>query len=143
MAWRRSYLPPVLPIGAGLAVEDHSPGWRVATSETRAQRAPLTVIFARPEDARHEEDGPVRCAGAVTGQRYGPGHRPAGAGPPTGVAPVGLPPGRARQGAAPQSVGCPPPSGFDPGWRSVCQSGISPNDFALLRPDPVPLEYSI
>ena len=29
--------------------------------------APLTVIFARRQDARREEDGPVRYAGAVTG----------------------------------------------------------------------------
>jgi hypothetical protein len=43
------------------------------------------VIFARRQDARCEEDGPVRYAGAVTGERYGSGHRPAGAGQLTGV----------------------------------------------------------
>ena len=45
----------------------------------------MTVICARRQDARREEDGPVRYAGAVTGLRYGLCHRPAGAGQLTGV----------------------------------------------------------
>ena len=56
--------------------------------------APLTVIFARRQDARREEDGPVRSCrhghwGALRTDRL-----PAGAGMPTGgsAAPGGLPP---------------------------------------------------
>ena len=45
----------------------------------------MTVIFARRQDARREEDGPVRSAGSVTGNRYGLRHRPADAGQLTGV----------------------------------------------------------
>jgi hypothetical protein len=39
-------------------------------SATRAQRAPLTVIFARRQDGWREEDGRSALAGVVT-RRYG------------------------------------------------------------------------
>jgi hypothetical protein len=49
-------------------VEDHRQGWRLRHRVSDAPPgAPLTVIFARRQDARREEDGPVRYAGAVTG----------------------------------------------------------------------------
>ena len=59
--------------------------------------APLTVIFARRENARRGEDAPASevLRGAVTFQRVGVGYwLPAGAGMPTGgsAAPGGLPP---------------------------------------------------
>jgi hypothetical protein len=62
-------------------VEDHCQGWRVAPSETRGDRAPLAVIFARPQDARRE-DGPVALADAVTKARDGRG--PPSGGPGAG-----------------------------------------------------------
>jgi hypothetical protein len=67
-------------------VEDQCQGWRLRHRVSDAPSgAPLTVIFARRQDARREEDGPVRYAGAVTGQLQGLLHRPAGAGQLTGV----------------------------------------------------------
>jgi len=62
------------------------PGQRVAPSETRAQRAPLTVIFARRQDGWREEDGRSALAGAGT-RRYGLHRQRTGAGIPH--APVG------------------------------------------------------
>jgi hypothetical protein len=46
----------------GLAVEDHSQGGAPAAQRGRTT---LTVIFARREDARREEDGPANSCGAV------------------------------------------------------------------------------
>ena len=98
---------PVLLIGAEvLPWKITAQGWRVAPSRqaTRAQRAPLNVIFARRENARREEDGPVRsggrgncgCVAAGTACLQVRACQPGG-----GAAPAGLPPGRARQAAHP------------------------------------------
>ena len=47
-------------------MEDHSPERRRSViRRTRAQRALLTVIFARRENARREEDGPVCSRGHI------------------------------------------------------------------------------
>jgi integrase len=48
-----------------LAVEDQCQG----SARRDAPCAPLTVIFARQQDARREEDGPVRLCTAATGIR--------------------------------------------------------------------------
>ena len=77
-------------------------------------------------------------AGAVTGQRYGLRHRPAGAGQLTGVRRRARR-ASARQGAAgrrPTVRGWPTAPPLWPWWRSVCQSRILPDDFALAAPDP-------
>ena len=42
-----------------LPEEDHSQGWRLRHPKDAPLGAPLTVIFARRENARREEDGPV------------------------------------------------------------------------------------
>src|SRR5579859_6025320 len=83
-AWKRSESSLVRPSDRcrGLAVEDQCQGGAPAAKRGRTT---LTVIFARRQDARREEDGSVRYAGAVTGQREGLSHRPAGAGQLTGV----------------------------------------------------------
>src|SRR5712691_4166457 len=51
----------------GLAVEDHTQGWRVAPSQTRPQGAPLDCDLARREDARHGGRTSPVTAGAPIG----------------------------------------------------------------------------
>ena len=75
-------------------------------------------------------------AAAVTGQRYGLRHRPAGAGQLTGVRRRARR-ASARQGAAgrrPTVCGWPTAPRSGRWWRSVCQSRILPDDFALAAP---------
>ena len=75
------------------------------------------------------------CAGAVTGQRYGPGHRPTGAGQLTGVRRRARR-ASARQGAAgrrPAVVRLPTAPALARGGAR-CASHAFPGGLALLRP---------
>ena len=96
----------------------------------------MTVIFARRQDARREEDGPVRYAGAVTGERYGLSHWPAGAGQLTGVRRRARR-ASARQGAAgrrPTVHGCPSLTRSGPVVALGLPVTHSLGGHALLRP---------
>jgi hypothetical protein len=91
----RPFLAIVL-IGADRSEEDHSQWWRVVPSRaTRAQRAPLTVIFVGSTLER-QEDGRC-CLGAVgsvmplAGDGQCPGHRTGGSPPCAGGAKAELP----------------------------------------------------
>ena len=119
-----------------LAVEDHCQGRRVAPSETRAQRALLTVIFARRQDARREEDGPAALAGVVTRVRDGGDRLAAGAGERRG----GSRPRRASPTLR-QRATLPPPAARLPAnlsrlWR---EPSPVPRSFLVIpRPCPEP-----
>ena len=135
-AYPRSF--PVLLIGAEVLPGKISVkgGACAIASATRPAGAPLTVIFARRQDARREEDGPVRYAGAVTGERYGLRHRPAGAGQLTGVRRRARR-ASARQGAAgrrPTVRGCPPLLRSGHGGARSASHAFSPMTSRSLRP---------
>jgi len=79
---------------------------------TRAQRAPLTVIFAWRQDGWREEDGRSAFAGAVT-WRYGLHRQRPGAGRPREAA-------AATQGSRPEEAATlPPPAAADPATRAT------------------------
>ena len=87
---------------------------------TRAQRAPLTVIFARRQDDWREEDGRSALAGAVT-WRYGLHRQRPGAGRPREAA-------AATQGSRPEEAATlPPPAAADPRGREPLTAGAAPD----------------
>jgi hypothetical protein len=89
-------------------VEDHRQGWRLRHRVSDAPLgAPLTVIFARREDARRGGQSPDRpriCGYPASVTSCTTGRQVRASWLACGAAPVGLPPGRARQAVAPQSV---------------------------------------
>ena len=125
----------------GLAVEDHRQGWRVAQSKTRAQRASLTVIFARRENARREEDGPVSSRGRghrVELLRELPACGCGPADPVVGPRPEGSRPSGRGRPPAPESVRCPstpPGSGTSSRASSRCLSVVA-RSRVRTRPGP-------
>ena len=123
----------------GLAGEDQCQGWRLRHRVSDAPLgAPLTVIFARREDARRGGRPGQITQARSPGQRYGLSHRPAGAGQLTGVR------RRARRASARQGA-----AGRRPtvrGWPTaplllaMVAFGLpvthSPDDYALAAADP-------
>ena len=113
---------------------------RVALAPSRKRRAPrraLDGIFAR-QGSRRPEDGRVRSCrrGHQAALRPAPPACGCGAATGGGAAPGGLPPGRARQAAAPASAVAPtaPPA---PGRGLARSHALSLDDFAILRRAPV------
>jgi hypothetical protein len=67
-------------------VEDQRQGWRLRHRVSDAPSGgPLTVIFARREDARRGGRPGLLSQARSSGRRYGLNHRPAGAGQLTGA----------------------------------------------------------